>query len=380
MKTKIFGTILILHFKLPVHMKKLHILPVSVALFCFAACNSYKKNIDTDDIVTKAVQPVIVTEKVLNDSDDPAIWINPADPSKSLVLGTDKGDTTGGIYVFDLQGKIDRSKSVMNLKRPNNIDIEYGFHYNEKTIDIAVFTERGRNMIRVFSLPDMKEIDGGGIEVFVGEPQRDPMGISLYNTKNEIYAIVGRKSGPDGSFLWQYKLQSENGIVRAKKVRAFGKFSGKKEIESIVVDDALGYVYYSDETVGVRQFYASPDSSGKELSLFATKGVKNDHEGLSIYPTSDKTGYILLSDQQANRFHIFAREGDDNNAFNHKLVKVVKVAAKDSDGSDVTSVPLNDTFKHGLFVVMSTDKTFHYYRWEDIAGKTLMADTKVASK
>lgn len=356
-------------------MKKFRVLPVSVMLCCFVSCNSYKKNLDTNDIVVKAIQPVIVTEKTLNDSDDPAIWINPSDPSKSLVLGTDKGDTTGGIYVFDLQGKIDHKKTVLNLKRPNNIDIEYGFDYKGKKIDIAVFTERGRKMIRVYSLPDMQELDNGGIKVFEGDSLRDPMGISLYKTSTDIYAIVGRKSGPDGSFLWQYKLYTDaNGFVTGKKVRAFGRFSGKKEIESIVVDDVLGYVYYSDETVGVRQFYASPDSSGKELSLFATKGVKNDHEGLSIFPTSGTTGYILLSDQQANRFHIYSREGNKEQPYVHKLLKVVKVAARDSDGSDVTSTPLNETFKHGLFVVMSTDKTFHFYRWEDIAGKTLITD------
>ncbi|AIL45525.1 phytase [Elizabethkingia anophelis] len=45
--------------------------------------------------------------------------------------------------------------------------------------------------------------------------------------------------------------------------------------------------------------------------------------------------------------------------------------ANKSDGSDMVSIPLNATFRHGLFVVMSDDKTFHYYRWEDIAGEEL---------
>jgi 3-phytase len=70
-------------------------------------------------------------------------------------------------------------------------------------------------------------------------------------------------------------------------------------------------------------------------------------------------------------FQIFSREGTKQNPFEHKLLKIANVQARESDGSDVVNVPLNDTFKHGLFVVMSTDKTFHYYRWEDIAGKEL---------
>jgi myo-inositol-hexaphosphate 3-phosphohydrolase len=42
--------------------------------------------------------------------------------------------------------------------------------------------------------------------------------------------------------------------------------------------------------------------------------------------------------------------------------------ARESDGSDVVNVPLNDTFKHGLFVVMSMIK--HSIT---IAGKILPA-------
>ena len=51
------------------------------------------------------IYPDIITENVLHDTDDPAIWINPTDPSKSIVFGTDK-DTDGAIYAFDLDGKI----------------------------------------------------------------------------------------------------------------------------------------------------------------------------------------------------------------------------------------------------------------------------------
>ena len=52
-------------------------------------------------------------------------------------------------------------------------------------------------------------------------------------------------------------------------------------------------------------------------------------------------------------------------------LKVVPVAAHFSDGSDLTNVPLNAQFPHGLFVAMSDNKTFHYYRWEDLLGKDI---------
>jgi 3-phytase len=341
------------------------------------SCQNKQNSGMTENIVDSTgmvVKPTVVTQASENDTDDPAIWINKADPSQSLILGTDKGDLTGGIYVYTLDGKIDSSRSIFNMKRPNNIDIEYGMNINGVPTDIAVCTERGRNMIRIFALPSMKPIDKGGIEVFVGEKERDPMGIGLYKDPKTgiVYAIVGRKSGPDSTYLWQYRLDaSTNGSVSGSKVRAFGRFIGNAEIEAIVVDDALGHIYYSNEMVGIRQYYASPEKGNDELALFAKNGVREDHEGLSIYSTSATTGYILLSDQQANRLRIYSREGTKENPYDHKLLKIVNVAAMESDGSDITEVPLNDTFKHGLFIAMSTDKTFHFYRWEDIAGKDL---------
>jgi len=52
-----------------------------------------------------AISPDVITEKALNDTDDPAIWIHPTDVSKSIVFGTDK-NTNGAIYAYNLEGKV----------------------------------------------------------------------------------------------------------------------------------------------------------------------------------------------------------------------------------------------------------------------------------
>ncbi|MCO5935474.1 phytase [Mucilaginibacter sp. RB4R14] len=339
-----------------------------LALLALIAC---KPAVDTN-----AIKPVIITEAVKYDTDDPAIWVNKADPAKSLIIGTDK-DADGALYVFDLQGKIIKDKVVRGLHRPNNVDLAYGLMLGGKPTDIAITTERISHKLRIYSLPDMKPVDKGGIDVFVGEigmEYRDLMGIAIYTAKDgKMYAIVGRKNGPKtGGYIWQYLLGDDGtGNVKATLVRKFGEYSGKKEIEAIAVDNELGYIYYSDEQTGVRQYYANPAKGNQQLAIFGTTGFKADHEGISIYKLTDSTGYIMVSDQGANRFQIFSREGTKQNPFEHKLLKVANVQATQSDGSDVVNVPLNDTFKHGLFVVMSDDRTFHYYRWEDIAGKEL---------
>ena len=228
------------------------------------------------------------------------------------------------MYVFDLQGKIRPQKSVYGLKRPNNVDIEYGLPLKGIATDIAVTTERFTHKLRIFSLPGMVPVDNGGIGVFeneTGEGYRDLMGVALYkDEKGGIYAIVGCKTGPvSGSYLWQYLLEDNGaGMVKATLVRKFGDYSGRKEIESIAVDDALGYVYYSDEGVGVRKYYADPGKGNRQLALFATTGFTEDHEGISIYQSSATEGYVLVSDQGANKFHIFSREGTPQNPHDHK--------------------------------------------------------------
>ncbi len=314
------------------------------------------------------LRPAVVTDTLPGDSDDPAIWVNPADASQSVVLGTDKGDSTGGVYVFDLAGRIDRTRSVTPLKRMNNVDVEYGAMMDGTSIDIAVATERRRNMIRVFSLPDMRPIDGGGILVFKGDTSREPMGLALYRRARDgqIFAIVGGKSGPAQGYLAQYALRFVGGVVTATLAREFGTYSGRKEIEAIVVDDALGFVYYSDEGFGVRKYHADPDSGSTELAVFAIAGVRDDHEGLAIYQRDSLTGYIILSDQGANRIQVFPREGAVGNPHTHALLAVIPVMAQQTDGLEVSSRALGASFPNGLLVMMSNRGAFHYYRWADV--------------
>jgi myo-inositol-hexaphosphate 3-phosphohydrolase len=146
-------------------------------------------------------------------------------------------------------------------------------------------------------------------------------------------------------------------------------------------------VYYSDEQFGVRKYYADPamPDAEKELGIIYTQDYLEDNEGISIYYVDNKTGYILVSDQSANRFRIYTREGtpavidpedpEDNEPARphaHKLVKIVNVSTNNSDGSDVVSVALGDKFPNGLFVAMSDDRTFQLYSWKDIAGDDLI--------
>ena len=319
-----------------------------------------------------ALQPRVITAPTRHDTDDPAIWINPADPAKSLVVGTDK-NKDGALYLYDLDGKV--VKTVDGLKRPNNVDIATGFLLGGRSVDLAGLTEREEQRLRVFTLPDLTCVDRGDLVVMQGDRERAPMGVALYKRLRDgaLFAIVGGKSGPAEGYLAQYRVEDDGtGHVKLTLVRQFGAYSGRKEIEAIAVDNELGYVYYSDETYGVHKYAADPDApeANRELALFGTTGFTSDHEGISLYKHADGTGYLLVSDQQANRFQIFPREGMPGHPHEHPLLKTVAVAAIESDGSEVTSVPLGGKFPHGLLVAMSNGRVFHYYSWDDIAAVT----------
>ena len=320
-----------------------------------------------------AIQPRVITQPTKHDTDDPAIWINPADHKKSLIVGTDK-NSDGALNVYDLDGNI--VQVVSSLKRPNNVDIAYGLKLGGQPTDIAVTTERVMQRLRIYRLPDMQCVDKGDLVVFGGDPERAPMGLALYRRPRDgaMFAFVGGKSGPRLGYIGQYRLEDDGtGRVKMTLVRQFGAYSGKKEIEAIAVDAELGFVYYSDETFGVRKYAADPDTpdANQELALFATSGFARDCEGISIYKIHDGTGYILVSDQQANQFRIYPREGTPGHPHDHSLIKTVPVAAIESDGSEVTSAALSPKFPNGLFVAMSNGRVFHLYSWDDIAGNDL---------
>lgn len=332
-------------------MKNIHyILALSVLPFVINCSGQHQ--------LTEKLKPTVITETVVHDTDDPAIWINPQDASKSIIIGTDK-DTDGGLYAFDLNGKI--INKVLGLKRPNNVDLEYGFILNGKKTDIAAVTERETNKVKLYSLPELKEV--GEISVFEGETERGPMGISMYKNPQteEIFVIVGRKSGPSDGYLWQYKLSEKNGSITGEVVRKFGKYSGLKEIESIAVDDEMGYIYYSDEQFGVHKYYADPEKGNEELSVFGKGDFTSDVEGISIYPTSKGKGYILVSNQQNDTFNVYLREDQSK-----ERIAEIPVSTLESDGSEVTNVNLGPKFPKGVFVAMSNGRVFHYYDWIEV--------------
>ena len=71
------------------------------------------------------IRASVATAPVTDDADDPAVWVHPSDPARSLIIGTNKvAAPAGALVVFGLDGKI--RQTIAGLDRPNNVDVEYG--------------------------------------------------------------------------------------------------------------------------------------------------------------------------------------------------------------------------------------------------------------
>ncbi|MGH7496925.1 MAG: phytase [bacterium] len=314
------------------------------------------------------VNPHRSTSPVVEDADDPAIWIHPTTPAQSLIIGTDKGNfPNGGLFVWNVDGSLHQR---LNINHPNNVDVRYGMQLQSGLMDIAAVSLRDDNEIRVYKIDPVTRTladltTAAGIPVF-----SDPYGIALYKRPADgaIYAVVSSSASAHKT-LWQLLLTDDGtSKVRGTRVREFAPITDL--VEGLVADDALGFLYVSEEGLGVHKFYADPDRGNTRLALFATDdSITGEREGIAIYQCGDSTGYLLLSSQGDNNVKVYAREGAPGNPHQHNLLTtIVTNGATQTDGLDVTSRATRAEFPYGFLITHnSPGKNFQLYSWENIA-------------
>jgi 3-phytase len=294
------------------------------------------------------VRPVAETEPVQQGgdaADDPAIWVNPADPARSLIVGTDK---QAGLGVYDLSGK--RLFFAADGKM-NNVDLRSGFKLGGQSVTLVTASDRTRNAIAIYVL----DADGSLQSVADGvQPTGlgDPYGLCMYRGKRDrTYVFI---NDTDGKMRQWRLVETSTGKVKAELVR---EFTFNTQTEGCVADDETGKLYVAEEDVALWRMGAEPGTGAARTmvtSVATNPALKDDLEGVSLYHQPDGKGYLVLSSQGNNTYALFRREGD--NAYVGSFAVVADGAlgidgSSETDGLDVTSLPMGPAFPNGALVV-----------------------------
>ena len=336
------------------------------------------------------------------DADDPAIWLNPTDASKSLVITSAKNE---GLRVYDLSGQQLQSllpgKVNGQKSRLNNVDVQYNFLMGDGSrADLAVYTDRGQDILRIYKInptgtPLTEVTSTAYTRLFPSQPVTDQAtgyGLALWrDTANDkLYILVTQRHGTG---IAQYELVANaNGSVGTQLVRSWslpGTYQGvnldndaadmSPQSEGMVVDQQTGMLYVGQEDVGIWGINLHTGALGN-APLIETKTfnpaspITADVEGLTIRYGEKGEGVIIASSQGDNTFAAF-----DRKTFAHLGNFSIGAsgsidAVQESDGADVTSFGLPG-FEDGMFVtqdgydgdVFDADATnFKYVKWADI--------------
>jgi 3-phytase len=213
--------------------------------------------------------------------DDPCFWVDPDDPSGTLVFVTSKD--SGLVEVFTVvTGEL--TATIPGFGKANNCAVEG---------DLLLTTDRARQDVKVHHLPDLALLRTFGENL--GEPEGvdvldGPAGQKLVFVTDEIDASVHVYDLASGDLVRRFPTGFGAGI------------------EPVLADDRHQRIYVSrgenESQRGIGLF--TPD--GELIREFGAEAFSSDAEGMAIYGCGEG-GYLVVADQlrEATEFEVFDR-------------------------------------------------------------------------
>ena len=220
-------------------------------------------------------------------ADDPAIWVDPGDRSRGVVIGTDK---QAGLYVYDLAG---RQLQYLRGGKPNNVDLREGFPTLAGPRVLVAASDRGRR--------------GAGAALFLLDPATlklrlwaavpvdlaEPYGLCLGRRAEAFLMIV---NGTDGQVRQLRVAAGPDGKPVLTEER---RFSVATQPEGCVVDDKRGRLYLGEEGRGIWRFDIGQGAASGDLIAQAPSAMlAPDVEGLALL--EDGAGAFLIASSQGD--------------------------------------------------------------------------------
>ncbi|MHB1059551.1 MAG: phytase [Rhodanobacter sp.] len=303
-------------------------------------------------------------------ADDPAIWANPADPAKSLIVATDK---KAGMAVYDMQGKLLQFRPDGKM---NNTDLREDFPLGGKKVVLVTASDRTHKSVAIYRLDTGKRELVDVADGVQATGLDDPYGLCMYRSPKSAKTYVFINTGDGLMRQWEL-LDAGNGRVRIKQVREFRMAS---QAEGCVADDIGGALYVDEEDVAVWKMNPEPDGGDAMTAIDRVadnKAVKDDLEGVGMYDLSGGRGYIVVSSQGNDTYAVYRRDGD--HAYLGSFAVVADGARgidgiSETDGLEISSRNLGPGFEHGAMIAQdgrnvlpSQNQNYKYVPWESIA-------------
>ena len=309
--------------------------------------------------------PASVETETINGSKatDPALWIHPTDPTKSIIIGAN--DTQ--LSTYDIHGAVLAAGTAGAATGFTGVD-------TRDSLVAAV----GNGVAHFYGInPDNGDLTDktGGL---VGSPAT-PNGINIPKHGGSVSKVCMYKS-PVSNKMYAFVMQSNGVTQQIELVDNAGKIdvllvrgqSGEWDIAATtpavagcVVDDETKTLYVSERDGGIWKFGAEPTDpmTGQVIDRPAPDGhLQNATKGLAIVRTGAGTGYLLASSFDSaganaadGTFNVYDRAA--GNAF----IRTFKVTAgtvdncHDSDGIEATAAANMATgFAQGMFICTDT--------------------------
>jgi 3-phytase len=296
-------------------------------------------------------------------ADDPAIWRNPRNPTKSLIVATDKQE---GLYVYGLNG---RTRSNLPAGRVNNVDLRDGVTIKGRAGVLVAASDRTDKVHAKLAL----------FRLDTRTARLQPLGV-LPIADGEAYGVCLWRRTADGA-LFAFNVLKDGTIVQARldlsgpAPRAVVVRSAKlsTQSEGCVADDRTGMLYVAEEDVGLWRFSADPAGGGPEVfARVDHQRLFDDAEGVAIAPEGEAGGYLVVSSQGDSAYALY-RLQDGGFAGRFRIVANGKGVdgAGETDGIEIVRGSFGPDLPGGLMVAQDGDnapeaQNFKLVSWGEV--------------
>ncbi len=300
------------------------------------------------DLIEWSLVPEVETDPVgaeKNDdaADDPAIWINSANPAQSRLIGTNK---KAGLHLYNLTGE---ELQFVAAGRINNVDLRSGFVWKKDTLVLVAGSNRDKN----------------SIAIYLYHPKTDSLSnecLSIPTQVDEVYGLCLYAPSEENRFVvW---VNGKGGRVEGYEILSADSldyefltaYSFANQPEGMVADDYSKKLYVGVEEDGIYCFGLDSNQLNQP-SRFTNSGEENeaisyDIEGLALFSYQSRS-FLVASSQGNFSYAVFELGNQPAYRFSFKIEasQTGIDGVEETDGLEIYTGYVSDIFPEGILVV-----------------------------